>query len=67
MSFCYGGVFRRSCVLLCEANITHTVSVCQALFAKIFCFCCVCTKHKLKIMQFAHDVIDKIYYIANFI
>lgn len=53
-------------VLLCGLMVARTHGVCQALFSKIFCFCCVCTKRKLKIMQFAHGAIDNIYYIANF-
>ena len=68
MSFYFGGVFRRSCVgfaLWLKDNSYKPV--CQALFAKIFYFCRVCTKRKLKIMQVAHGVIDKMYYIANFI
>ena len=48
-------------------KIAHTHGVCQAPFAKIFCFCRVCTKRKLKIMQVVRRGIDNIYYIANFI
>ena len=48
-------------------KIARTHGVCQAPFSKIFRFCRVCTKHALIIMQFAHGVIDNIYYIANFI
>ena len=68
MSFYFGGVFRRSCVgfaLWLKDNAYKPV--CQALFSKIFYIRHVCTKYTLKIVQFIHGVIDKIYYIANFI
>ena len=54
-------------VLLLWLKDTAYLASMSSHFPKIFRFCHVCTKHKLEIMQLAHGVIDKIYYIANFI
>lgn len=67
MLFCFGGVFRRSGVLLCGFILRHTFEYVKPQFQKYFAFVVFAQNTSLKIMQFAHGVIDNIYYIANFI